>query len=117
MLRPDLIELAILRSLVDWSDSSGRQFGLTKLRGMLTPLVSCASDGEMTDALILLFESGCIAIDQYRGHGFVPYNVSDGAAYFYMDVRCRALPKARKRLHELSGRERSGVFISHIAEE
>jgi hypothetical protein len=59
-----------------------------------------------------------IGIGRYEGNRFVPYDPHGGSEYFYgRPFHCKALPRARRRLQELSKDSRHGIFISHISEE
>jgi hypothetical protein len=117
MLRADLIDLSILALLVDWHDVSGRFLSLSDFQPLLGPQVGVVSNAEIIDALILLFDRDLIAVDQYSNSQFIPY-ASEGSAYFYKaNLRFKARPLARRRIQELTARNRRGIFLSHISEE
>src|SRR4051812_37129320 len=118
MLPADRLELAILNLLVGWSDPGGRTFGIPLLQSFLKPLLGDTDPREVIDALILLVDAEMIRIERYEGGIFVPYDRRLGREYFYgPDVRCCALPRARRHQQELSRGNRYGIFISHISEE
>lgn len=119
MLRADQIELAILNLLIDYHEPGGPTFRIPMLQSWLKPVIGDASDREVIDSLMILFENDMIAIERYRGQAvYVPYELSEGTAYFYgPDIRCRARQKARRRQQELARGSRRGIFISHISPE
>jgi hypothetical protein len=49
--------------------------------------------------------------------GPFPRQPSDGEAYFYQNLMCKALPGARRCIEELSAETKTGIFVSHIGEE
>ena len=118
MLRADQIELAILTLIIDWHDSLGRAFRLPQLEIAISEVCGPASDREVVEALLVLHQSNLLEFGSYVGSDFVSYSDHEGREFFYnREFRCRPLPGARRRQQELSRNNRSGVFISHIAEE
>ena len=119
VLRADRIELAILNLLVDYNDARGRTFRIPTMQSWLMPTIGDTSDREVIDSLMTLFEDGIVAIERFMGQaGYVPYQLEEGTAYFCgPDIRCRAKPRARRRQQELSGGNRTGIFVSHFGPE
>jgi hypothetical protein len=89
------------------------------MQSWLTPTIGRTSDREVIDSPMMLFEDGIVAIERYMGQaGYVPYRLEEGTAYSYgPDIRCRAKPRATRRQQELSGGDRTGIFVSQFGPE
>jgi hypothetical protein len=121
MLRADRIELALLNLILDWKGGPlGPTYRLYQYREAVLPKVGDATEFEVVECLRVLEGSRLISIDRYIDSTPVPYNQSEGDAFFLSTseaFRCIARPGARRRQQELAGQNREGVFISHIGEE
>jgi hypothetical protein len=121
LLRADSIELALLNLILDWKGgSTGPAYRLYQYREAVLPMVEDATEAEVVECLRVLHGTRLVDIDRYVGFTPVPYDQSEGDAFFFGTAeafRCMARPGARRRQQELAGHNRQGIFISHIGEE
>jgi hypothetical protein len=117
MLKSDRIELSIL-TLVVGSAEGRRSFSVQELANAVSESLGPASNAEIVEVLLLLYESHFLALGKYVNSTFTLYEPEEGLDYFYAGTfQCRALPRARRRQQELARGNREGIFISHIADE
>lgn len=121
MLKADRIDLAILTLVIDCPNPDGPTFRLQEFQSKLSETCGFVSDAEITAQLILLADNELLAIDKYEHTlgRFLPWDRSQGTAFFYSGpgIRCKPLPRARRRQQELASHNSRGIFISHITEE
>ncbi len=119
MLRVDRIDLAILKPILDSHDSRGPTMRLIEwttaivMHGQARP-----SEQEVLNELLSLHQDQYVEFGTYIGQDFIRYRGTEGPDYFRSQAfRCTPLPKARRRMQQLSSGDRHGIFISHISAE